>query len=138
MNKREERFYEKFKKRKMSVEDLKKAVSLAGNLGNISEKFRLLLRMINADIKGNYKIPAMDKIKIIGAVVYVVTPIDAIFDIIPFFGFADDIAVVTYVLTKISDLVADYEEYEKAEKKKTKDENVDFDNLRVVNEDEGE
>ena len=38
MNKREERFYEKFKKRKMSVEDLKKAVSLAGNLGNISEK----------------------------------------------------------------------------------------------------
>lgn len=138
MNKRQKRFFEKFKKSKITAEDLKRAQSLAGNLGKISTRFQLLLRMIRADLKGEFKIPAMEKLKIIGAILYVVSPIDAMPDIIPFFGFGDDIAVVTFVLTKINNLVTDYEEYELTEKRKEKDRNVDLDNLRVVNENEGE
>ena len=94
--------------------------------------------MINSDIKGEFKIPALDKLKIIGAILYVITPVDAVLDIIPFFGFGDDIAVVTYVLTKLNNLINSYEEYIKVEMKKEKDKNVDFDNLRVVNEEEGD
>ena len=138
MNKREKKFYEKFKKKKITADDLKKAAGLAGHLGNISGKFLLLIKMINSDIKGEFKIPALDKLKIIGAILYVITPVDAVLDIIPFFGFGEDIAVVTYVLTKLNNLINSYEEYIKVEMKKEKDKNVDFDNLRVVNEEEGD
>ena len=115
MNRREKKFYEKFKKKKITADDLKKAAGLAGHLGNISGKFLLLIKMINSDIKGEFKIPALDKLKIIGAILYVITPVDAVLDIIPFFGFGDDIAVVTYVLTKLNDLINSYEEYIEAD-----------------------
>ena len=138
MNKRQRRFYQKFKKAKITIEELKKAKGLAGRLGSISDKFMMMIRMIKSDIKGEFKIPMMEKVKIIGAILYVLSPLDAIIDVIPFIGFGDDIAVVTYVLTKIGGLISEYEKFEETEKLKEKDKNVDFDNLRVVNEDEGE
>ena len=138
MNKREKRFYEKFKKSKITLEDLKKAKSFTKYLGNISEKFELLIRMMISDFKGEFNISVTEKITIIGAIVYVINPFDAVPDILPFFGFADDIAVVTYIFTKINSLILKYENYENTEIKNEKDRNVDLDILKVVNEDEGE
>ena len=135
MLKRAKKLYEKYKKTKVTVEDLKKAGKLKNNLGAVATKFELLVRMVKSDRRGEFKIPAMDKVKIIGAIVYVISTIDAVPDILPIIGFGDDIGIVTYVISKLGNLISEYEKFEIQKKREDKDRNVDWDNLRVVNED---
>ena len=135
MLKRAKKLYEKYKKTKVTVEDLKKAGKLKNHLVAVATKFGLLVRMLQADRRGEFKIPAMDKVKIIGAIVYVISTIDAVPDILPIIGFGDDIGIVTYVISKLGNLISEYEKFEIQKKREDKDRNVDWDNLRVVNED---
>ena len=111
-----------------------KANNLKGNLGEIGNKFALLVRMMRANLKGEFEISTADKLKIVGAIVYVITTIDAVPDIIPVLGFGDDIGVVAYVIGKLGKLIKEYEEFERVRRNEEKDKNVDFDNLKVVNE----
>ena len=135
MLKRAKKLYEKYKKTNITVEDLKKAGKLKNNLGVVASKFGLLVRMLQADKRGEFKIPTMDKVKIIGAIIYVISTIDAVPDILPIIGFGDDIGVVAYVISKLGSLISEYEKFELQKKREEKDRNVDWDNLRVVNED---
>ena len=135
MLKRAKKLYEKYKKTNITAEDLKKAGKLKNNLGAVASKFGLLVRMLQADKRGEFKIPTMDKVKIIGAIIYVISAIDAVPDILPIIGFGDDIGVVAYVISKLGSLISEYEKFELQKKREEKDRNVDWDNLRVVNED---
>ena len=135
MLKRAKKLYEKYKKTNITAEDLKKAGKLKNNLGAVASKFGLLVRMLQADKRGEFKIPTMDKVKIIGAIIYVISTIDAVPDIFPIIGFGDDIGVVAYVISKLGSLISEYEKFELQKKREEKDRNVDWDNLRVVNED---
>lgn len=135
MLKRAKKLYEKYKKTNITAEDLKKAGKLKNNLGAVASKFGLLVRMLQADKRGEFKIPTMDKVKIIGAIIYVILTIDAVPDILPIIGFGDDIGVVAYVISKLGSLISEYEKFELQKKREEKDRNVDWDNLRVVNED---
>ena len=134
MLKRAKKLYEKYKKTKVTVEDLKKAGKLKNNLGAVATKFELLVRMVKSDRRGEFKIPTMDKVKIVGAIIYVISTIDAVPDILPIIGFGDDIGVVAYVISKLGNLISEYEKFE-MQKKEEKSENTDWDNLRVVSED---
>ena len=134
MLKRAKKLYEKYKKTNITAEDLKKAGKLKNNLGAVASKFGLLVRMLQADKRGEFKIPTMDKVKIIGAIIYVISTIDAVPDILPIIGFGDDIGVVAYVISKLGSLISEYEKFELQKKREEKDRNVDWDNLRVVNE----
>ena len=109
MLKRAKKLYEKYKKTNIIAEDLKKAGKLKNNLGAVATKFGLLVRMLQADKRGEFKIPTMDKVKIIGAIIY--------------------------VISKLGNLISEYEKFELQKKRKEKGRNVDWDNLRVVNED---
>ena len=135
MLKRAKKLYQKYKKTNITAEDLKKAGKLKNNLGAVATKFGLLVRMLQADKRGEFKIPTMDKVKIIGAIIYVISTIDAVPDILPIIGFGDDIGVVAYVISKLGSLISEYEKFELQKKREEKDRNVDWDNLRVVNED---
>ena len=134
MIRKAKKFYEGHKKTKITLEQLKKANNLKGNLGEIGNKFALLVRMMRANLKGEFEISTADKLKIVGAIVYVITTIDAVPDVIPVLGFGDDIGVVAYVIGKLGKLIKEYEEFERVRRKEEKDKNVDFDNLKVVNE----
>lgn len=134
MIRKAKKFYEGYKKTKITLEQLKKANNLKGNLGEIGNKFALLVRMIRANLKGEFEISTADKLKIVGAIVYVITTIDAVPDVIPVLGFGDDIGVVAYVIGKLGKLIKEYEEFERVRRNEEKDKNVDFDNLKVVNE----
>jgi len=134
MIRKAKKFYEGYKKSKITLEQLKKANNLKGNLGEIGNKFALLVRMMRANLKGEFEISTADKLKIVGAIVYVITTIDAVPDIIPVLGFGDDIGVVAYVIGKLGKLIKEYEEFERVRRNEEKDKNVDFDNLKVVNE----
>ena len=135
MLRKAKKLYEKYKRAKVTAEELKKASKLKNNLGAVAAKFGLLVRMLQADMRGEFKIPVMDKIKIIGAVIYVVSTIDAVPDILPIIGFGDDIGIVAYVISKLGNLISEYEKFEIQKNREEKDRNVDWDNLRVVNED---
>ncbi len=134
MIRKAKKFYEGYKKTKITLEQLKKANNLKGNLGEIGNKFALLVRMMRANLKGEFEISTADKLKIVGAIVYVITTIDAVPDVIPVLGFGDDIGVVAYVIGKLGKLIKKYEEFERVRRNEEKDKNVDFDNLKVVNE----
>ena len=134
MLKRAKKLYEKYKKTKVTVEDLKKAGKLKDNLRAVATKFELLVRMVKSDRRGEFKISTMDKVKIAGAIIYVISTIDAVPDILPIIGFGDDIGVVAYVISKLGNLISEYEKFE-MQKKEEKSENTDWDNLRVVSED---
>lgn len=134
MIRKAKKFYEGYKKTKITLEQLKKANNLKGNLGEIGNKFALLVRMMRANLKGEFEISTADKLKIVGAIVYVITTIDAVPDLIPVLGFGDDIGVVAYVIGKLGKLIKKYEEFERVRRNEEKDKNVDFDNLKVVNE----
>lgn len=134
MIKKAKKFYEGYKKTKITLEQLKKANNLKGNLGEIGNKFALLVRMMRSNLKGEFEISTADKLKIVGAIVYVITTLDAVPDIIPVLGFGDDIGVVAYVIGKLGKLIKEYEEFERVRMYEEKDKNVDFDNLKVVNE----
>ena len=134
MLKNAKKLYEKYKKIKITAEDLQKAGKLKNNLGAVATKFELLVRMVKSDRRGEFKIPTMDKVKIVGAIIYVISTIDAVPDILPIIGFGDDIGVVAYVISKLGNLISEYEKFE-MQKKEEKSENTDWDNLRVVSED---
>lgn len=134
MIKKAKKFYEGYKKTKITLEQLKKANNLKGNLGEIGNKFALLVRMMRSNLKGEFEISTADKLKIVGAIVYVITTLDAVPDIIPVLGFGDDIGVVAYVIGKLGKLIKEYEQFEQVRRNEEKDKNVDFDNLKVVNE----
>ena len=134
MIRKAKKFYEGYKKTKITLKQLKKANNLKGNLGEIGNKFALLVRMMRANLKGEFEISTADKLKIVGAIVYVITTIDAVPDIIPVLGFGDDIGVVAYVIGKLGKLIKEYEEFERVRRNEEKDKNVDFDNMKVVNE----
>lgn len=73
-----------------------------------------------------------DKALILGALGYLISPLDAIPDAFPILGLGDDLAVLTFALKKIWDNVSD-EMREKAQSKLSKwfdeDEISDIDNL---------
>lgn len=134
MIRKAKKIYEGYKKTKITLEQLKKANNLKGNLGEIGNKFALLVRMMRANLKGEFEISTANKLKIVGAIMYVITTIDAVPDVIPVLGFGDDIGVVAYVIGKLGKLIKEYEEFERVRRNEEKDKNVDFDNLKVVNE----
>jgi hypothetical protein len=114
MNEREEKYYEKFKSNEISNEDIRKGEVKAKKLGSEKENdFLLLIEMIKASISGEYPLPAWAIAAIIGAIIYVVSPIDAVPDIIPVAGWLDDGAVVTAGLKGLKEIIKAYIKYKK-------------------------
>ena len=77
----------------------------------LSVFFRLLKRWVNGDFK---EVPWRTIVLIIAGIIYFVNPIDAIFDVIPFVGYIDDVAVVGIVLNSVRKDIEKFLEWEKA------------------------
>ncbi len=92
---------------------LKKA---AKALGDSLDDVAIMGSMIGDYAKGNYKeIPRKTIVSITVAVVYVVSPIDLIPDCTPVVGYADDIALVGFVLSQVHEDVDAYREWKKSQ-----------------------
>ena len=103
--------FNEFKNHKIGSKDLEKASRKAGNLNEQMDNFKLLLSMIKDVWAGKFEMKSSDIAIIVGAIVYVVSPIDAIPDFIPFFGWVDDIAIVGYAMKKLTEVIAEYRVY---------------------------
>ncbi|ACV38965.1 YkvA family protein [Leptotrichia buccalis] len=99
-------------KRSMNFDEIRKAKKLARFLGEFSENFLVIIRLVEAVIKGEYQIETWNLIKLIGAIMYVILPLDAVPDAIPVLGFTDDIAVVAEILKSMADIINDFKKWE--------------------------
>ena len=99
-------------KRSLIVDEIRKAKKLARFLGEFSENFLVVVRLVEAVIKGEYQIETWNLVKLIGAIMYVILPLDAVPDAIPVLGFTDDIAVVAEILKSMADIINEFKKWE--------------------------
>ena len=92
---------------------------VAKNLGKVKwaealmDDVRTLVRMVKAYASGDYReIPIGTVLTALGALIYFVSPIDAIPDFIPVFGFTDDAALIALALVAIRSDLDDFREWE--------------------------
>ena len=72
-------------------------------LEEVWDQLQLLISMFRAWVKGDYKeIPTKTIITIIAAIIYFVSPIDFIPDILVGLGFADDAAIIGFTIKQIT------------------------------------
>ena len=84
-----------------------------GRLGAVRRDLETLIRMLRAWATGKYKgISVANVVIIAGAVLYFLNPIDAIADFLPIIGFTDDVAVITFAITRLKDEFNKFEDWE--------------------------
>jgi uncharacterized membrane protein YkvA (DUF1232 family) len=72
----------------------------------------LLARMMRAMTTGKYPVAPVTVGVIAGVLTYVVSPVDAIPDVVPVAGFGDDIGVTTAALVFLSSEIAAFRDWE--------------------------
>jgi uncharacterized membrane protein YkvA (DUF1232 family) len=70
----------------------------------LREKITLLTRLLKAYVKGEYRVvPWKTLTRIIAVLIYFLSPIDVIPDLLPVIGLTDDIALVVWLFNAIKD-----------------------------------
>lgn len=81
-------------------------------LGEYAADIPLVIGMIRSYFKGNYReVPVGSIIGLIAAIIYFISPVDIIPDVIPVVGQLDDIAVLTWALKQVHDDIRRYEQW---------------------------
>jgi len=79
------------------------------SLYNLKDQIRLLISLVKDWIHGDYRqIPKSSIISIVAGLLYLIAPADLFPDMIPLTGLVDDAAVMTYILSTLSN---DLEQY---------------------------
>jgi uncharacterized membrane protein YkvA (DUF1232 family) len=77
-------------------------IAREGKLRKAWSDVQVLVRLTRAYARGDYRDVSRSTIAlIVGALVYFVTPLDAIFDHLPFAGFVDDAAILAWVVSEV-------------------------------------
>ncbi len=89
------------------------AAKTSSQFQEITDKFQALIRLVKSWLNKEYLVTPWQTIVLsVTAIVYFVTPFDAIFDFIPLLGFVDDVAVLTAVLSSINHDLDKFMEWE--------------------------
>ncbi len=100
-----------FKNRKLTNEDIEIAEVKAEHLEGKTNEFKLLISMNKDTFSGKYKMNKWNMSIIVGTILYVVSPIDAIPDIIPVLGWLDDASIVGFAISKLADEIDRYRKF---------------------------
>lgn len=86
----------------------------SGPLQGVLEDLLTLLRLVGAYTSGAYREVPWDTVAMaIGAVIYFVSPVDLIPDVLPVIGLVDDATVIGFVVNKIRDDLDEFREWER-------------------------
>ena len=89
--------------------DIEATLKKIPSVGNLLSDIPLLVSMVKSYINGEYKeIPYNSIVAVIATLLYVISPIDIIPDVIPVVGFTDDAMAVAFCIKMIHD---DLEKY---------------------------
>jgi uncharacterized membrane protein YkvA (DUF1232 family) len=85
-----------------AVSAYEKALRLKGPLKRLLDDIHGLVRLVRAWVRGEYRtVSKRTIVLVVGALLYLVCPVDAILDTIPFAGLIDDAAVLGWVLSQV-------------------------------------
>lgn len=98
---------------------LGKSESLKGEAGlGFREKIGLLSRLVKAYVAGEYRqIPSKTLISTLAALIYFVSPIDFIPDVLPVLGFADDIALLVWLFNSLNGDLENFKIWEREQER---------------------
>ncbi len=108
---------EVIKDKKETEKILNKSMTVAlklknGPMAKVWEDLQLLFSVVRDWISGEYKeIPLGSVIVILGALIYLINPLDIIPDLIPVIGHIDDIFIIGLVLSQVHADLQDYKEW---------------------------
>ncbi|MFC7522956.1 YkvA family protein [Parapedobacter sp. GCM10030251] len=108
------RLFELFRRHRISDEDLVKAESKSAYLDEKVEEFRLLISMSKDVIAGRYHMNKWNLSIIIATIAYVISPLDAVPDVLPLMGWMDDVTIVTYAVSKLTEEIKKYKAFTQA------------------------
>ncbi|TJZ60011.1 DUF1232 domain-containing protein [Sphingobacterium olei] len=100
-----------FKSYSLTNKDIADADNLSVNLTDRKEEFKVILAMAKDAINGRYKISKLNLGIIVATIVYVISPLDAIPDIVPILGWVDDVAIVGFALSRLKSEVVKYQKW---------------------------
>lgn len=90
-------------------------IKIPKSLKDTWEDIKMMIYMITDYIKGNYKKANWKTIAAItGAIIYFLSPLDLIPDIIPIVGYLDDLTVIKIALNMVKKDFDDYKEWKRA------------------------
>lgn len=105
----------------MLAQGLAKAYSKRTVLVKIFEDFLLLFRLVRSWVMGDYpEVPRKTILWAVLAILYFLSPLDAIPDIFPG-GYIDDIAMISFILGRIKPDLDLFSEWERKRKKAEKE-----------------
>jgi len=103
------------KKMERFLERLERKLSLIPVAGKYLSDVPVLISLVKAYVDKEYiDIPIGTIIAIVGALIYVLSPIDLIPDGIPVIGYIDDAAVLAFAYKLVHDDVTEYKEWKEA------------------------
>lgn len=98
-----------------NVDKLDAALSIVDKvpiLKGLVKDVHLLVDMVKDYMHGNYrKIPSKTIFLIVGAILYLINPVDVISDLLPVIGFTDDLAFLAGILKSLSNDIDEYKEW---------------------------
>lgn len=88
-------------------------------VAQVKDDLLTLVRLVSAWARREYRqVSAKTILSVVGAVIYFVSPIDAIPDFIPVVGYMDDIAVISAVVRSMRSDLDDFRAWEEKEEEK--------------------
>ena len=112
MKRNEKIYFEGFKRTNISEKELKNAKKKTSFLREKEEKLLLLVRMVKATLKGEYKIDLGSLALLIATVIYVISLIYKASYFIAFIGWLDNISVAGIIFGLLKDMISKFEKYE--------------------------
>lgn len=100
-----------FKNRSLNQDDIAQAENKAQHLEGKSNEFKLLIEMVKDTFAGKYKMNKWNMSVIVATIIYVISPLDAIPDIVPILGWLDDASIVGYAISKLADEISRYKKF---------------------------
>ena len=98
---------EKIVQRKKEIDD--KIRGVPGKFGKMVNQVRLLFEMVGDYWKGDYRAVPWETVAMaVGAIVYFLSPVDLIPDVIPVIGYLDDAMVVALAVTAMQENLRQY------------------------------
>ena len=100
---------------------LSKSKTVAGEEGiGFREKIGLISRLVKAYAAGEYRqLPTKTLLITLATLIYFVSPLDFIPDVLPILGFADDIALIVWLFNSLNTDLDNFREWERQQQKAT-------------------
>ncbi|MGA0559064.1 YkvA family protein [Larkinella sp. VNQ87] len=96
------------------VANKSRSLGVGGSYSAAKDQINIVVRMVRAYAKGEYRaISGKTLLRMVAVLVYFVSPLDFIPDVLPVLGMADDIALILWLVSSISEDIDRFREWER-------------------------